>query len=160
MAIGYVPSTGVATGDVLYGSSGRTGCVSGCHFSGSSDMSNDAASAGHRIETRRCHFSGSPEHDCGQRVHTCVDLGLGSAMPLQRVIGSDQRCHFSGSSDQSSAVPLRRVTGTWLSSTSPHLCGSRAAIGDATSAGHRIGPSVPLSGSPGRVGRVTSLDIK
>ena len=49
MAIGYVPSTGVTTGDVLHGSSGRTGCVSRCHFGGSSDKINDATSAGHRI---------------------------------------------------------------------------------------------------------------
>ena len=60
----------------------------------------DATSAGHRIEARRCHFSGSPEHVCGQRAHTWVALGLGSTMPLQRVIGSDQRCHFSGSLDR------------------------------------------------------------
>jgi hypothetical protein len=65
-------------------------------------------------------------------------------MPLRRVIRHEQRCRLSGSSDRDSAVPLQRVTGVRLWSTSPHLCGSRTGISDATSAGHRIGSAMPL----------------
>ena len=93
---------------------------------------------GHRL----CAVNRSRDRRCPSRIIGSDWLCVW--MPLQRVIRHEQRCRFSGSSDRNSAVPLQRVTGARLWSTSPHLCGARTGISDATSAGHRIRSTMPL----------------